>query len=317
MSVSKQTASITIGSVFMAIAVAVIWGFNFIMVKVGLEQLPPLTFCALRFLLASIPAIFIVPKPDAPWKYIIGYGILTFALQFSLLFGGMAAGASPGIAALIIQLQVFFAIFFAWLWMHQNITPWQIVGALVSFSGIALIALHHDHNFTWLAFFMLLASALTWGLGNIISVKLHAVNMFSLVVWSSFVAFFPLIGMAFLLEPNFQIFFHPEQLNTDTIISVLYITYGSTYIGYGCWSWLLSKYFMASIAPFALLAPIIAILSSAWIFSEPIEPWKIIATLLVIGGLCINIFAKKAIHTFSRLIMRIQKSPLKVPSQDC
>ena len=290
----------------LAVAVAAVWGFNFIMVKVGLDEIPPLTFCALRFFFASIPAIFFIKKPNTLWRYIIGYGLLTFAIQFSLLFFGMAIGVSPGIAALIVQLQVFFAIFFAYLLANQHMTLSQVLGALVSFSGIIVIGFHRSGNLPGLGFLLIVVGAISWGLGNVISTKFKDINMLALVVWSSFVAFFPLLAVSFLFEQPLLIILHPQHLTWTAILALAYVTYVSTHFGYGCWSWLLSQYSMASISPFALLCPVIALLCSALILDESFESWKIVATILVIAGLSLNVFGNRFISLFSRSMIRIE-----------
>ena len=295
----KSFPALTLWSFMLAVSVAVIWGVNFIMVKVGLDEIPPLTFCALRFFFASIPAIFFIKKPNIPWKYIIGYGLLTFSIQFSLLFFGMAVGVPPGIAALLVQLQVFFAIFFAYLLANQRINIWQIIGALVSFSGIVIIGLHRDGNIPSLGLLLIIIAAISWGLGSVIATKFKDINMFALVVWSSFVAFFPLLGVSFILEQPLPILLHPFDLSWSVIIALAYVTYVSTHYGYGCWSWLLSKYSMASITPFALLSPIIALLCSVFMFDESFETWKMAATFLVIFGLSLNVFGDRVFKFFT------------------
>jgi O-acetylserine/cysteine efflux transporter len=311
----SQSNSLPAGSLLLALAVAIIWGFNFVMVKLGLEQLPPITLCALRFFLAAIPAVFFIAKPKAPRKYIVGYGLLTFALQFSLLFAGIAAGVSPGTAALISQLQVFFAIFLAWLLVKQRISRWQVSGALISFSGIAILVWHRDNNLTLSGFLLIVSAAISWGFGNLISVKLKSVNMFSLIVWSSLVAFLPLLGLAFILEEPLPILMHLEQLTINSMLALAYITYASTYFGYSCWSWLLSRYPFASISPFALLCPIIAMISSALILQETLDTWKLISGAIVIAGLCLNTFGQQLLLKTSRVFNRWQKKPTVLAEQ--
>ncbi|OGV40283.1 MAG: hypothetical protein A3F46_09515 [Legionellales bacterium RIFCSPHIGHO2_12_FULL_42_9] len=283
---------LSLGSLLLALGVAIIWGINFVMVKISLEQIPPLTLCSLRFLFASIPAIFFIRRPNLPWKTIIQYGSLTFALQFSLLFAGMAAGVSPGVAALISQSQVFFSMFLAWILTQQKIGIWQILGAIVAFAGIGVIGLHKNIDCTLIGFLLLLGAAMFWSIGNCIAINLKNVNMFALVVWGSFIAFFPLSFTAWIVEHPLKIIIHPELLAWTTILAVAYITYASTHFGYASWSWLLNKYPTASIVPFALFSPIAAMIASTLLFHESFELWKGVATLLVTTGLCVNLFGQ-------------------------
>lgn len=279
-------------SLVLTLAVVIVWGVNYVMVKFSLEHMGPLSLCAFRFFLAFFPIIFFIPRPKTSWTNIIAYALLTFAIQFPLLFGGMAAGVAPGVAALIVQSQVFFAIFFACLWTGQSLSPWQVLGGIISFIGIGLIAGHRDLDCSLLGFLLLLGSAILWGLATLVSVRLKAVNMFSMVVWGSCLSFFPLALLAFVFENPLEVLMHANQLPFEAIFSLLYIAYVSTHFGYGVWSWLLSKYETASITPFVLLCPIIAMVSSALLFNETFEPWKIISALFVIAGLCINVFGQ-------------------------
>lgn len=96
----------------LALLVVFVWGINFIFVKLSLEEFSPLLLCAVRFLLASVPAVFFIKPPAVPFKIIAGYGLIMFALQFALLFIGLRVGMTPGVASLLMQVQVFFSMFF-------------------------------------------------------------------------------------------------------------------------------------------------------------------------------------------------------------
>ena len=123
--------------ILLALLVVVIWGVNFIFVKLSLDECSPLLLCALRFLLASVPAVFFIRPPAIPFKIVALYGMFMFAIQFSLLFLGMHVGMTPGMASLIMQVQVFFSLFFGAVFLNEKPNAWQIIGALVSFSGIS------------------------------------------------------------------------------------------------------------------------------------------------------------------------------------
>lgn len=299
-----KSLSLPLTSLFLALAIALTWGFNFIMVRSALDEIPPITLCALRFFLAAFPAVFFIPRPKAPWRYIVGYGLITFALQFTLLFAGIYAGVAPGTAALISQLQVFFAIFLAWAILRQPVSFVQMVGAMIALAGIALLFSHQDSQIPFMGFVLIVLASFCWGLGNLVSVKLKTVNMFSLIVWSSLVACVPLFALAFALETPLPLFLHLHELKGSSLLAVAYITYASTYFGYSCWSWLLSKHAFASISPFALLCPIVAMISSALFLDEPMESWKSLSAAIVIAGLAINTFGARIYQRARSLVFR-------------
>jgi O-acetylserine/cysteine efflux transporter len=272
-----------------ALLVVVIWGLNFIFVSLALEECTPLLLCALRFLLAAIPGIFFIKRPKAPFRMVALYGLLMFACQFALLFSGLYIGMTPGMASLLMQTQVFFSIFFAALLLNETINLAQIIGALVAFSGMGVVAFHFDNNISLSGFLLIIASASVWGAGNLITKKISHVNMMSLVIWGSFVAFFPLAILSFIFEGPQSIADTWQHLTWVGGSSLLYIVYLATWIGYGLWNWLLTRYPVAVIAPFTLLVPVVGMISSVLFLNEPFYLWKLLAGLLVITGLCINL----------------------------
>ncbi|MBA2653868.1 MAG: EamA family transporter [Gammaproteobacteria bacterium] len=286
-----------ISHLFLVLLVVVIWGLNFIFIKLGLEEIPPLLLCAVRFLLASIPAIFFIKLPKAPFRTVALYGLVMFALQFAFVFTGMHVGMTPGMASIIIQVQVFFSIIFAAIVLGEKPSSWQIMGALVSFTGIALVALHFEKNISLLGFLFILAAAATFGLGNLITRKTKNINMISLVVWGSFVACIPMILLSLIIEGPAAMVQSYHHVTWVGISAVMYIVCASTWVGYGVWNWLLSRHSIGAIAPFTLLVPIVGVLGSVIFLNESMYPWKFAAGLLVVGGLIINLVGSRLFET--------------------
>jgi O-acetylserine/cysteine efflux transporter len=279
--------------VALAVLVTAIWGFNFVVIEVGLKELPPILLCALRFFLAAFPAIFFIKRPAAPWHMVVGFGLVMFALQFSLLFSGMYAGATAGLASLLLQVQVFFTISLAVVLLAEKPSIWQIVGALVSFSGIGLVAANLGGDISSYGLVLILAAAASWGLGNLISKKLGRVDMLALVVWGSLVAWPPVLVLSFILEQNSWSIEGISNISTLTIGAIGYIVYLATLFGFATWSWLLSHYPAAAVAPFTLLVPVFGFTASTLALGEPLFSWKISAATLVLVGLCINHFGPR------------------------
>ena len=103
-----------------ALLMVAVWGLNFVVIRWGLDQVPPLTLTLLRFVLAAFPALLLVARPRARLAQVAAYGLFAFALQFGLLFAGMAAGMPTGLASLVIQMQAFFTIGLAMLAPEEN-----------------------------------------------------------------------------------------------------------------------------------------------------------------------------------------------------
>ena len=76
-----------------ALLVIVIWGVNFVPMKLGLQELSPLLLSAMRFCLASLPFLLFIRKPASlTWRLLALYGLVQGVGQFGLLFAGLALG---------------------------------------------------------------------------------------------------------------------------------------------------------------------------------------------------------------------------------
>ena len=170
-----------------ALLMVTIWGFNFVVIRWGLDSVSPYTLNLLRFVLAAFPALLFVRPPRAPWHLVAGYGLFAFTLQFCLLFAGMAAGMPTGLASLVIQMQVFFTIGLVTLLTHERARRAQLFGAAVAGAGIVLVALHLPPS-TLLGFALTLGAAASWAVANMIVKRIPGERPLAVVVWASAVA---------------------------------------------------------------------------------------------------------------------------------
>ena len=277
----------------LALLVVLIWGCNFVAIKLGVVGIPPLLLVFIRFFLTSIPAIFFIKRPNVPFRKVVLYGLVMFALQFSFLFLGIGLGVAPGLASLITQTQVFFSILLGATFLGEKPHRWQFIGCLISFLGLMVVAQNVEGTVSLEGFLSLIAAALFWSVGNLLSKKMGKVNTMALIVWSSFVAWPPLLVLTLAIDGYDKIVFSLTHLNGTSIGAALYIIYFSTFLGYGLWSYLIHELPLATITSFSILIPIVALISSSLILNEPLYTWKIIAALLVISGLAINLFGRK------------------------
>ncbi|MBU6383769.1 MAG: EamA family transporter [Verrucomicrobia bacterium] len=279
--------------IFLIFFVVAVWGINFVFIAIGLTELPPILLCAARFFVVSIPAVFFFKFPQVPFRWVILYSLVMFVLQFALMFTGMHVGMPAGLSSILLQVQAFFSLFFAKAILKETIERKQMLGACVSFAGIFLIGWNLKMGASMLGFMLVLAAALTWGLGSITVKKMGKVQSGSLLVWSSLIAWPVLLGLSLCVENSFPLVCNLHTLAPATYGAILFIALGSTAFAFGTWNHLLQIYPLATVAPFTLLVPIFGMLSSMLVLGEALEPWKIIACLLVISGLCINLVSAK------------------------
>src|SRR4051812_30637486 len=186
--------------VLLALAVAVVWGVNFVVIDVGLDSFPPLLFAALRFTVTALPLVFFVRRPPIAWHWIILVGTFLSAGQFGLLFVAMDRGLPPGLASLVIQLQALFTIALAVAFLGERPRRGQLAGAALALTGIGVIAAGRSAGVPLAGLGLCVGAAASWGVGNVCTRLAQAPDGFALMVWSSLVPPIPLFLLSLALE---------------------------------------------------------------------------------------------------------------------
>jgi O-acetylserine/cysteine efflux transporter len=288
-----SASTLSVRHLLLALLIVTIWGSNFVAIKLALHDLPPLLLGAVRFVFVALPAVFFLRRPAIPVGRLLTYGFSMFGFQFGFLFLGMKLGVPAGLASLVLQFQVFVTMALAAVVLKERISFAQISGALLAGAGFVVVGLHTSGDVTVAGLACVLLAAVSWGFANFTSKRLGQVNPLALVVWGSLVVPVPMALASYVFEGPELIVRSLTHLGGPAIWSVAYIVYLSTLVAYSLWSWLLARHPATTVTPFALLVPVVGLLSSALLLGETLPPWKVAAAALVITGLAINVFGSR------------------------
>ena len=277
----------------LALAVVAVWGTNFVVIRLGLDALPPLLFAALRFTLAALPLVLVIKRPAVPWRDLALFGLFIGVGQFGLLFIAIDGLIAPGLASLVVQVQVVFTIGLAMRGTGERLTGMQLAALALAVPGVGIILAHTGGTTTPLGVALVVGAAFGWSLGNMVARRAGRVDMLAYMVWSSLFAIVPLFALAFLFEGGPRIAAALDAAGPTIWAVVAWQTVGNTLFGYGVWGWLLARYPAASVAPMALLVPVFGMGSAALFLGEPLPGWKLAAAALIIGGLAVNLLGPR------------------------
>jgi O-acetylserine/cysteine efflux transporter len=294
-----------------------IWGANFVAIKIGVDGVPPLFLTALRFLFTAVPAVLFIARPKVSWSALAAFGLLLGLVKFGLVFTAMKLGMPAGLTSLVMQMQVFFTIGLGFVLMHERPGGMQMLGALIAFGGIGVFMAERMGAAAPLGpFLMLLGAAFAWGCANIVVKKAaerragetrsEPVNMLAFVVWSSLFSPPPLIALSLMVEGPSAILASISPPRLDAMLALAFIVGPSTLFTFAMWNSLLQRYPTAVVAPFALLVPVFGILAGVIAFGEPFTVPAMIGSAIVFAGLIVNVFGE-------RLVKRLRGGP--VPGQ--
>ena len=275
-----------------ALVVIVVWGANFVAIKIGVDELPPMLLGALRFLFVAFPAVFFVPRPAVSWRYVLGYGATICLGQFMFLFLAIYLGMPAGLSSLVLQSQAFFTVAIAALVLHETIRLHHVLGIGLAAVGLVLLDLGagSDAAVPLVGFLLTLVAAVSWAAGNVVLKCAGRVNMLSMVVWGALLPPLPFLLLSAAFEGPDLMLHSLTHISWRGIASVAYLSGVATLIGYVLWGRLLASHPVARVAPLSLLIPVVGLLCANLFLGERLAPVQWLAGLVVLAGLAVNLF---------------------------
>ena len=289
----------------LAVLVTFIWGVNFTFIAWALESFPPLMLTAMRFFFTAVPLVLFL-KPPKFNRTLFIYAIGTFVLQYAFVFTAMHLGASAGLTALLLQMQIFITVLLAYVILGEAVSRMQILGMVIGVLGLGVIALNLGGDMPLVGFICILIAAIGWSFGNIASKqaskqqtatvslassnnkasnKSAALSALALVVWGGLIACVILTLSSLILETDAWQLTTFTQASMKSWLSLGFIVYVSTLIGFGLWAHLLAQNTASKVMPVALLVPIFGMATSVLLTGEIVTWWKMLAMTLILSGL--------------------------------
>jgi drug/metabolite transporter (DMT)-like permease len=252
----------------LAVIVAVLWGLNFLAVRIGLDHFPPFFFAAMRYFLLVIPVVLFVPRPQVQFRWLLIFGLGFGAVQFGFVFMAIQNGMPTGLSSLVLQASAPFTVVLGTLLLNERINRWQGIGIGLAVVGIALIAVDRAQSATLLPVALTLIGALGWAVGNLATRKANAPNPLHFSLWMCIIPPIPLLVLSAFAEGpttgwvDFGHSFSSE--GWPGLLAVLFIVVMGTVLGSTIWTALLARHPASEVAPFSLLVPVVGI-AGAWI----------------------------------------------------
>jgi len=274
-----------------ALVIIILWGVNFVVIKLALTEIPPLLLGCLRFTLVAFPAVFFIKRPALPVFTIILYGATISLGQFAFLFSALYVGMPAGLASVVMQAQAFFTVMIAAVLLHEPLRRHNVLGVTIAAFGLVLI--HRaavPGGVPLLGLLLTLLAAMSWAAGNIVVKIAGKTDMLSLVVWGALVPPIPFFILSWFIEGPDTMQHSLLNIGYVGISTLLYLAFIVTTVGYVLWGRLLNRHAVSKVAPLSLMVPVVGLLS-AWLFlDENLVFLQWLGGAVVLMGLAINIF---------------------------
>jgi drug/metabolite transporter (DMT)-like permease len=276
-----------------------IWGSTWLFIKLGLEDLPPLSFAGIRFVFASLILIALIlargvrwPRKRKEWLVIAVVGWLQFSLNYGLVFWGEQR-ISSGLAAVLQSTFPAFGLVIAHLYIpEERITTKKVFGVLLGFAGVAIIfseQLTFAGKGALLGSVALVMSAFCGSYGNVL-VKAYGtqIDPFVLAGGQMVFGFPPLLALGTATEGN------PLQFHWSgkAVLALSYLVIVGSVIAFSLFYWLVRHMDVTNTMLISLVTPIIAVVLGMVVLHERLN-WRLFAgTAIIISGIGLIVLRK-------------------------
>ena len=266
------------------IVVMAVWGANFGVSKLGLQELPPLMLIGLRF---ALTALLLVPFTRLPRSRMLPVLMLSVTLgfvHFALMFAGLQK-VDASTAAIAAQVQVPFSALLAAIFFKDRLGWRRALGMALAIAGVALLAGEPQTSGNILYLGMILVGSMTWAVAAIQMKRLADVDALTLNGWMALFAAPQLLAASWLLEDGHLAAF--AGAGWKAWGAVAYMAVVVTIFGYGIWMKMLSRYQVNQVMPFTLLAPVFGVIAGIIMLGEGLSLLKLLGGAITICGVAI------------------------------
>ena len=269
-----------------------IWGSTWLFIKLGLRDLPPVSFAAVRFLLASSILFAIVaarrvrlPRTSSEWALIAGTGVLAFTLNYGLVFWG-EQHISSGLAALLQATIPVFGLLIAHVHLPgERLTAWRMAGALLGVVGVGVIFSNQmgaeGVMAAWGSAAVVVGAACVAYANVLVKARGAHLDPAVLAAGQMVCGLVPLFAFGLAFEGN-PVSFHWTAL---AVVSLLYLTFVGSVAAFLLYYWLVRNMDVTKTMLIALVTPLAAVLLGMAVLGERLT-WRVVAGgALIMSGI--------------------------------
>jgi O-acetylserine/cysteine efflux transporter len=269
-----------------AVSVPLLWGYQFVAIKVGVTEFPPLFFLALRFLAIALVLVPFVKKPARrQLGPVAAISVFLGGLNFGLFYVGLGLG-SGSMSAVAYQLATPFTVLLAWPLLAERPSLRTSTGVAIAFAGVAALAAGPGRTASALPLLLVVGAAFAFAMSNVLTKRYGPFDPLMLMGWSSLLTVPQVALMSLLLEHGQLASF--VAADQHGWLALAYTIFVGGILGFGLWFWLIARCSIGRVAPFGLLLPVFAVISSVSFLGDPVTPKLIVGGLLAISGVAIT-----------------------------
>ena len=278
-----------------------IWGSTWLFIKLGLRDLPPVSFAAVRFVLASTILFAVVaarrtglPRTAREWSLIAVTGVLSFTLNYGLVFWG-EQHISSGLAALLQATIPVFGMLFAHPYLPgERLTAVRLGGALLGVAGVGVIFSNQMEaggaSAAWGSAAIVAGAACAAYANVLVKARGGALDPAVLAAGQMLCGLVPLVGFGLAFEGS------PLGLRWTAlaVASLVYLTLVGSVAAFLLYYWLVRNMDVTKTMLIALVTPLVAVTLGMLVLGESLT-WRTLAGgALIMSGIGLVVLRRRS-----------------------
>ncbi len=272
------------------IVLVLIWGYNWVVMKVALQYSSSPDFAALRILVGLVGLLMVFigsRKPLLPRKELPGI-VLTGLLQtggFYVFSTWALVSGAVGKTVVLNYAMPFWVLLLAWVGLGERLRRTQWAGVASALVGLLLILMPFRFTQGLFSEVLALLSGLSWAAGIVVAKRIQQrteLDLLSFTTWQMIFGSIPLFLCAFLIPSP------PVRWTATFVATLAYSGVLGGAVAWSLWFYALSR-LPAGVASIGTLAtPVVGVLT-AWIqLGETPTLLEAVGMVLIIGALVLN-----------------------------
>jgi drug/metabolite transporter (DMT)-like permease len=279
------------GVPFAWLTLCLVWSSTWLAIKIGLRDLPPVSFVAIRFLIAIIVLLAVslgrtalLPRGRNDYIVLAVTGILMFAVNYTLLFWA-ELHVSSGLAAVLQAIIPIFGMMFAhWMLPDEPLRLQKLAGAIIAVGGVTVICGRLLGSNGPLAFWggvAVVVGAASAAFANVL-VKARSMPLAPamLAAWQMIFGIAPLLLLGFAVDGN------PTRFHwtPSSVFCLLYLAVIGSALTFLLLYWLLPRLTVAQLQSISLITPPGAVMLGWLLGGETFPLSSLLGAALVLAG---------------------------------
>ena len=275
-------------------AAFVLWGSQYVISKIALRTVPPVTLLALRYLV-SVPALFIVlrlrhaltPVKKGDWPILFAIGFTGYFASFCLQMLGINR-LTGSVSSLLGAMNPIFIPILAAFFLHERITPAKIACVALSMAGVVVIV-GVDGTVDASGALLMLASVFLWSTASIIIRRVSGRYDPMQIALIAILCALPLTGGWSLIELQSA----PCSFTLESVLAVLYMGVLGTAVTHSLWNYSLRVMDASFCSMFYPMQPLVSSILGVLFLHEAVTPGFVIGALMICCGIMAAVISAK------------------------